>query len=246
MKVWFGDTSFDCDAIAFDKDGTLVDRVAFWKGLYDARISVMRKRLEHEVISVWKSMNGLDHGRGQIDPDSPFALGTFAEEKVVLATAIFTVERKPWDQAIDQAGEILTEADGRMPKSTYMNPLPGVPDTLTELAEQGLPLCVLTADIRQRTMDTIQELNLEDAIKCIVTPDEVDQGKPAPDMIFYAAKKLNVAASKMAMVGDSVSDLKMARAAGAFAVAVSNEYEMSPEVEGISDSTIRSIIEIRV
>ncbi|MCK4794337.1 MAG: HAD family hydrolase, partial [Desulfobacteraceae bacterium] len=141
---------------------------------------------------------------------------------------------------------LLAAADKRMPKSTYTNPLPGVPNTLIELAKCGLPLCVLTSDIRKRAADMIRELDFEDAITCIITPEDVEKGKPAPDMIIHAAKKLNVTVSKIAMVGDSVLDIKMARAAGAFPVAVLNHCEQSSEIEGLSESTIRSITEIRV
>jgi len=246
MIVWFGETVFDCDAIAFDKDGTLIDHVSFWMGLYETRIYLFNERLNSDVVSVWKATNGLDDGGRQIDPDSPFAVGTFEEEKVILAGAIYAIERTPWDQAIELAGELLTEADNKMPKSAYTNPLPGVPNTLIELAECGLLLCVLTSDIRKRATDMIRELDFEDAIKCVITPEDVEHGKPAPDMIIHAAKKLNVAVSKIAMVGDSVLDIKMARAAGAFPVLVSKNCGQSSEVEGLSESTIRSITEIRV
>ena len=246
MIVWFGEIAFDCDAIAFDKDGTLIDSGDFWVGLCETRIKILKERLGSDVVSVWKASNGLDNGSRQIDPGSPFAAGTFEEEKVILAGAIYAVERTPWDQAIDLAGKLLAAADKRMPKSTYTNPLPGVPNTLIELAKCGLPLCVLTSDIRKRADDMIRELGFGDAIKCIITPEDVENGKPAPDMIIHAAKKLNVTVSKIAMVGDSVLDIKMARAAGAFPVAVLNHCEQSSEIEGLSESTIRSITEIRV
>jgi hypothetical protein len=97
MKVLFGEIPIDCTAIAFDKDGTLIDRYIFWNKLYENRIFVMRDSLDQETITFWQSLNGVSGNREEIDPGGPFAVGSFEEEKIVLAAAIYKVEKNSWD-----------------------------------------------------------------------------------------------------------------------------------------------------
>jgi phosphoglycolate phosphatase len=102
----------------------------------------------------------------------------------------------------------------------YLNPLPGVPEKLHEIASHGLPMCILTSDTRKRAMDLIINFSLHKNICIVVTPEDVAYGKPAPDMVIKAAELIGAKLEGIAVVGDSHLDIKMAKAAGAYGVAV--------------------------
>ena len=55
---------------------------------------------------------------------------------------------------------------------------------------------------------------------CFVSVDEVDKGKPAPDIFIKAAEKLNIKPYECAVVEDSLAGMKAAKAAGMFLIAV--------------------------
>lgn len=245
MKVWFGEIPFDCEAIGFDKDGTLVDRAALWQGLYDVRLPILRDQLEENVFAFWHSICGVDPASGEIDPHGPLALGSRAEEVHVLATAIYQGGEAPWDQAVSRARGLLTAADEQLPERAFATPLEGVPRVLLDLSRSGLPMAIITSDHEDRTRRSLQILGLDDVVSQIVTPEHVPHGKPAPDMVQHAAKKLNVEATRMAVVGDTRVDMQMAQAAGAFPVAVLYP-DSDAGMTSLARASIHSISDIRL
>ena len=67
-------------------------------------------------------------------------------------------------------------------------------------------------------------LKLFDAV---VSFSDVAKGKPAPDMLLLAAKRLQVKPSECLMVGDSVVDVLASKAAGMWPVCVSSKFSAS-------------------
>jgi beta-phosphoglucomutase-like phosphatase (HAD superfamily) len=63
---------------------------------------------------------------------------------------------------------------------------------------------------------------LGDAFRAVVSSDEVERGKPAPDVFLEAARRLHVEARHVLVVEDSLNGLKAARAAGMISVLVPN------------------------
>jgi phosphoglycolate phosphatase len=242
MKVLFGDTIIDCTAIAFDKDGTLIDRYSFWRSLYKTRVQVMKDELDKKTIAFWCSINGIQGEGNEIDPDGPFAVGGFKEEEIVLATAIYTVERTEWGKAVEQARELMVLADQRMPVNDYLKPLPGVPAKLHEIVDYGLQICIVTRDVRARAMEMLELFEIHDGGCIVVTPEDVANGKPAPDMLTKAADLMGVNPEGIVVVGDSPLDMQMAKAAGAYSVAVTSNSSLDT-IEG-ADIIIDSVQDI--
>jgi phosphoglycolate phosphatase len=240
----FGNMPIDCKAIAFDKDGTLIDRYAFWRSLYGARIKSMEGSLSPKTVTFWSVMNGVEGDGSFIDSNGPLAAGTFEQELIVLASAIYMNERTPWDEALQQAHHLMLAADQIMQLEEYIEPLPGVPEKLLELSQAELPLCIITSDIRDRTMDALRHFGLEERIAVVITPSDVVQGKPAPEMVFKAAAGLKVDPREMVVVGDSSLDMQMAKAAGSYSVAV--KINSDQEEFEHADVEIESIKEIHL
>jgi len=59
-----------------------------------------------------------------------------------------------------------------------------------------------------------------------------NRGKPDPEMIQTAMAKAGAAAAETVMIGDTVHDMRMARAAGVKAIGVAWGYHASVELEG--------------
>jgi phosphoglycolate phosphatase len=65
---------------------------------------------------------------------------------------------------------------------------------------------------------------------CVGT-DQVNRGKPYPDMVELACGKLSLACSQVAVIGDTNGDMRMAKSAGAaLAVGIAG-----PDAAGIND-----------
>jgi phosphoglycolate phosphatase len=245
MRIWFGNSLLECDAIGFDKDGTLVDRMALWQGLYEARRPILEARLNERTFDFWHSVCGVDPESGEIDLDGPLAMGSRAEEIHVLALAIYRGSGTPWAQAVSSARDLLAAADDLLPERSYATPLNGVPHVLVDLADAGLPLAIVTSDHEWRARRSSELLGFDQAIACIVTPEHVSHGKPAPDMVFLAAQTMGVEPERMAVVGDSIVDMQMAQAAGAIPVALIDD-QLDPKMVSLSAASLHSISEIHI
>lgn len=94
----------------------------------------------------------------------------------------------------------------------WMDPEPGMADALAQLAE-CYPLAVATN--RGDSMPQILEhFFLAGYFRTVVTSRDVSLPKPAPDMLFEAARRLELRPDELLFVGDSELDQAAARAAG--------------------------------
>ena len=92
---------------------------------------------------------------------------------------------------------------------------------LPRLKAEGRKLGIVTAK-RHRTVSLALERfpALEDDFDVVVAHEDTSRHKPDPDPVLFAVEKLGAAPSDAAYVGDSPFDIRAAKAAGAFAVAV--------------------------
>ncbi|MDX2480730.1 MAG: HAD-IA family hydrolase [Desulfuromusa sp.] len=93
----------------------------------------------------------------------------------------------------------------------HMEPEPNLTELLKQLTGQYL-LAVAT-NRGQSIVSILDHFNLRDYFLTIVTSHDVERPKPAPDMLFLAAEKLNIVPENCLFIGDSELD-KLA-AAGA-------------------------------
>ncbi|VDL70366.1 unnamed protein product [Nippostrongylus brasiliensis] len=83
------------------------------------------------------------------------------------------------------------------------------------LRENDVKIAICTADNRMNTMSMLRRFNVEDLVNIVVCGD--DQGskpKPHPHNATSICRALQVAPENAIMVGDTLADLGMARAAG--------------------------------
>ncbi|CAM3905676.1 HAD family hydrolase [Rheinheimera salexigens] len=89
--------------------------------------------------------------------------------------------------------------------------MPGAEQCLQALAEQGIPIALLTRNMRQATDLTMQRLNMQ--IELVVTRDEF-AAKPDPAGLLHIAQQMQIAPEHILYVGDYVYDLQAAKNAG--------------------------------
>ena len=100
--------------------------------------------------------------------------------------------------------------------------LPGVNEIFSFLKTEGVKIGMATGRTSGAAYEwkRFNHIGLAEFINAIVTAAEVENRKPAPDVIAQCAKKLHVVPENCIVVGDSISDVIAARAAGAISVAV--------------------------
>ena len=91
-------------------------------------------------------------------------------------------------------------------------PVSGVFDALSEIT---VPTCVASSGSHDRIRFTLGKTGLLDRF-CgrIFSVDDVENGKPAPDIFLHAAMKMGASPDRCAVVEDSVSGVRAGMAAG--------------------------------
>lgn len=115
------------------------------------------------------------------------------------------------EERVPQALAFAAELDYRQ-FIPFMEPEPGMREALSALAK-AYPLAVATN--RGYSMPGILDhFGLKAYFKAVVTCHDVENPKPAPDMLHAVAAHLQIAPKALLFVGDSELDQAAARAAG--------------------------------
>jgi phosphoglycolate phosphatase len=108
---------------------------------------------------------------------------------------------------------------------------PGTDETLAALQARGLTLALCTSRSNNSLNALLQVLGIRAHFSAIVTNEDVTHPKPAPDIALLALERLGVRADETLVVGDTVFDLQMGRAAGCRTCGVTWGNQDRPQLE---------------
>lgn len=188
--------------VALDLDGTLVDSAPDLIGALN--VVLHEKRLPH--LSLKQSRVMVGRGARALIEQGFAAAGEplDAAESPVLVRRFIAIYRD----------RIAQES----------RPFDGVEAALTELAAAGAKLCVCTNKFTGLSVALLEALNLARHFAAIVGPDSAPAPKPDARHLITAVEAAGGRIERAVMVGDSASDVGVARAAGAPSIVVSFGY----------------------
>jgi len=204
-------------AICFDIDGTLADtddsylrRIAGWLKPF------RRFLLEQDVQSAarWLVM----------------ALESPANSFVAV------LDKIGLDQIIGPIVDWLYQLRGAKPERG-MQLVDGAYRSVVALAEH-FPLAIATARERRSAYGFLDEHNLRKYFACVATARSARRAKPHPAPILWVCEQLGVEPQNLLMVGDTVVDIRAARAAGAQTAAVLCGFGERTELEAAGADAI--------
>ena len=99
-------------------------------------------------------------------------------------------------------------------------PRPGLFSFLEALAARNLPWAVATSSPHTYAASVLRQLSLAQRCGALACGDEVQHGKPAPDVYLLAAERLQVAPTHCLALEDSTPGARAAQAAGMTVVAI--------------------------
>jgi phosphoglycolate phosphatase len=192
-------------AVLFDLDGTLLDTVA------DISVALNRALGEQRLTSLPQADVRTLIGRGvpmliERAMARVVSGARFADATLLLERFHFHYER------LQELGEIQTRV------------YPGVAEGLAALHALGLSVAVVTNKPRKAAADLLDRLGLARWIDVLVAGDTGMNPKPHPQALVSACEQLAVPPAQALMVGDSLTDVLAARAAGLAVVCVPYGY----------------------
>jgi phosphoglycolate phosphatase len=122
---------------------------------------------------------------------------------------------------------------------------PGVIETLSAMKAEGIGVAVVTNKLEGLSRSVLDALDLSPYVDVLIGGDTLPQRKPAPEPAWHACQHLVVEASDALFVGDSVTDVQTARAAGCPVVCVRDGYNHGTPPEALgADALIGTIDEL--
>ena len=89
----------------------------------------------------------------------------------------------------------------------------GVKEVFEYIRNNGLKCAVATSTRRESAEKTLHEIGVWDYLDAVVYGDEVEHGKPEPDIFLRAAKAIGISPSEAVVVEDSINGIKAGYAA---------------------------------
>jgi len=123
---------------------------------------------------------------------------------------------------------------------------PGIREGLEYLKGAGYHLGCITNKAAQFTEPLLKALGIYDRFEIVISGDSLPEKKPHPMPLLHAAKHFGVEPAECLMIGDSISDVKAARAAGFQIVCMTYGYNHGQDIrEANPDAVIDSLLELK-
>jgi phosphoglycolate phosphatase-like HAD superfamily hydrolase len=210
-QIAAGDVVFDVDAVAFDKDGTLIDLDAAWGPAGRHWVEAAAGE-DPELASDLALELGYDFATERLVKGGLFAVGTVGQ--LYETTVSVLVERGIDRTAAEDIARTARKASAEAGEKGNLVALGDVLGTMRSLRETGLQLAVVSSDDRSAIDAAISFLGVGPLLAAVVAGDEGLPAKPAPDALLAAADRMGVAADRLLYVGDSWVDAAAGLAAG--------------------------------
>jgi phosphoglycolate phosphatase len=195
--------------ILIDVDGTLVDSVPDLAYCVDA----MMEQLGRPPCGGARVRNWVGNG----------------VERLVKRALSGTLDGEPPDADFARAYPVFLELYARN-TSKRSCLYPGVREGLDMLKAAGYPLGCVTNKAAQFTEPLLRDLGVFDDFAIVISGDTLPRKKPDPEPLLHAADFFGVDPRSSLMIGDSVSDVRAARAAGFQIVCMSYGYNHGMDI----------------
>ena len=206
------------DAVVFDLDGVIIDSEELWD---EVREGLARERGGHWNAQAQTDMMGM----------SSTEWSRYLHQVVGLPEPPDEINHEVVERMLARYSESLPLVDGAV-------------DAVKRLAAHWR-LAVASSSNRELIDRVLEVSGLAPYFEATVSSEEVERGKPAPDVYLEAARRLGVEAARSVAIEDSASGIRSAHAAGMHVVAIPNRAFPPPaDVLGLASVVLESIEEL--
>ncbi len=209
------------EAVIFDMDGLLLDtEVLANQAVQKTSIEVLGLELPESVIIEMIGMNEADSNRHMskyLGKDIP---------EIQFAEAFYR-----------HYADILSQ--GICVKD-------GCPELLDFLEEEEVPKAIATSTKTELALDKLNCAGIEtNRFSYIIGGDQINRGKPSPDIYLLAAQKLKIAPENCLALEDSYNGVKSANAANIDVICIPDIKPPCQEMKNLSIKVLQSLHEVK-
>jgi len=190
------------NALIFDMDGTLVHNMPIHNKALEDTLTEAGIQLPVDTTEFYNSTYGkkaTEVFRGM--------LGTHATDSDV----IYWSERK--------------EALYRERFARWREPMPGLLHLLEQARHLGVPMAVASASPPENISFILDELNLRSYFQTVLSGQDIQHGKPNPEIFLKSAREMKVEPSDCLVFEDGLHGIEAARRAGMDAVLITTTLD---------------------
>jgi HAD superfamily hydrolase (TIGR01509 family) len=198
------------EAVVFDLDGVILDSEELW--------DEVREGLALERGGRW-------HGGAQAD-----MMGMSSREWSVYMHERIGLPEPPKEINAEVVRRMLERYRQELPL------IPGAVEAVQRLAARW-PLGLASSSNRELIDAALEAAGISRYFRVTVSSEEVERGKPAPDVYLEAARRLGVAPERCAAIEDSQNGIRSAKAAGMRVIAIPNR-RFPPGEEALADADV--------
>lgn len=181
-------------AVCFDNDGLLLETESAWT------------RAEVELFA--------RRGRTFTDDDKRYMIGSAGAVGARKLAEMLGEPGDGWDLWEELHELVMAELPRGVP------PMPGALELVSELRENGTPMALVSNSARDFVELALRTAAVQDLFAVVLTRDDVEHGKPAPDLYLAACERLAVAPATAVGLEDTATGIAAVKAAGMTAIGV--------------------------
>jgi HAD superfamily hydrolase (TIGR01509 family) len=206
------------DAVVFDLDGVIIDSEQLWDEVREGLARERGGRWSEQAQADMMGMSSTEWSR-------------YMHEVVGLPESPDEINREVVSRMLVRYSEHLLLIDGAV--------------AAVKRVAADWPLGVASSSNRELIDQVLELSGLTPYFKVTVSSEQVERGKPAPDVYFEAAHRLGVEPSRSAAIEDSTNGIRSAHGAGMHVVAIPNRAFPPPAVVlALANVVLESIEEL--
>ncbi|MCC6288429.1 MAG: hexitol phosphatase HxpB [Chitinophagaceae bacterium] len=204
------------DAVIFDMDGLLIDSEPFWE---EAGIELLKEFNIHLTAEQYYSSTGLR-----------------TDEWVAHWFSFFKIDKQHAENAVTG---IIDKAINKIEK--YGVAMPGVPEIFSFFKKRGFKMAIATSSPIKLADIVADKLNIREYLDCIVSAENLEYGKPHPEVYLDCAMQLGVAPVQCICFEDSFNGMVAVKAARMKCVVIPLASSYHLEKWGAADMKLQSL-----
>ncbi len=201
--------------ILFDFDGTLIDSVS-------------------AIVKSWVRAGNML--RVKVDPN-------LARELIGASPEIIALKLFKREDIAKKALEIVRYEFDRIWRSE-VKPYPHAYSVLKSLRKMKIKTAVVSSNFKNTLERMLEHFNFMPFLDVFVSDEEVEKGKPEPDIALEAIKRLRVHADECIVVGDTLFDVEMGKRAGTHTMLIVRRPVFLTGIKYLPDYIIPSLADM--
>lgn len=150
------------------------------------------------------------------------------------------IKRYKLDSTVEELLELQSKYKNELFGQGKLQAISGIPELIDDLKGRGIYIGLASSSSREFIEMVLKGLHIYHNFDVVISGEEVENSKPAPDIFLKAAEVLKVAPAECIVLEDSGNGVKAAKAAGMKCIAFKNPNSGNQDLT-LADITVGTL-----